>query len=203
MSGGITGLGWPLSDLAGQERQPGAAAYASGENLTSGARWECREATHRGRLEWSSACSIMLTRRAPKGYYAVAQATAVLVCRGPSSGGVVMDVVNVNNVLDRLFSGHRSPEHAAAWEVAKSRFALGSKVQGIVVAQFQFGVFLDINAGFPALLLVTRMSEPPYTTMEQYPAIGSAVEARVCVWAGPVRQIGLTRLKQEPMLGES
>ena len=116
-----------------------------------------------------------------------------------------MDVVNVDSVLDRLFTGYRSPERAAAWEVAKSRFALGSKVQGTVVAQFQFGVFVDINAGFPALILVTRLRDAGrqhYTRMEGYPAIGSAVEARVCVWAYSYRQIGLTQLEREPMLGE-
>ena len=116
-----------------------------------------------------------------------------------------MDVVNVDSVLDRLFTGYRSPERAAAWEVAKSRFALGSKVQGTVVAQFQFGVFVDINAGFPALILVTRLRDAdrhPYTRMERFPAIGSAVKARVCVWACPKRHIGLTQLEREPMLGE-
>jgi ribosomal protein S1 len=114
-----------------------------------------------------------------------------------------MNVVNVDSVLDRLFSGYRSPEGAAAWEVAKSRFALGSRVEGIVVAHFHFGVFVDINAGFPALILVTRMRDldrQPY--MECYPVIGSAVKARVCVWACSHRQIGLTQLEREPMLGE-
>jgi len=115
-----------------------------------------------------------------------------------------MDVVNVDSVLDRLFTGYRSPERAAAWEVAKSRFALGSKVEGIVVAQFPFGVFVDINAGFPALILVTRLRDAgrPYTSMERYPAIGSTVEARVCVWLCPRRQISLTQLERESMLGE-
>jgi ribosomal protein S1 len=117
-----------------------------------------------------------------------------------------MDVlVNVDSVLDRLFTGYRSPEHAAAWEVAKGRFAPGLEVEGIVVAQFQFGVFVDINAGFPALILVTRLRDAdrqPYTRTERFPAIGSAVKARVCVWACPQRQIGLTQLEREPMLGE-
>jgi ribosomal protein S1 len=116
-----------------------------------------------------------------------------------------MDVVNVQNVLDRLFTGYRSPERAAAWQVAKSRLAPGSKVEGIVVAQFHFGVFVDINADFPALILVTRLRDTgrqPYTSMERYPAIGSAVKARVCVWVCSHRQIGLTQLEREPMLGE-
>jgi ribosomal protein S1 len=116
-----------------------------------------------------------------------------------------MDAVNVDSVLERLFNGYRSPERAAAWEVAKSRFAPGSKVEGIVVAQFQFGVFVDINAGFPALILVTRLrgvDRQPCTNTERYPAIGSVVEARVCVWVCPQRQIGLTQLEREPMLGE-
>lgn len=113
-----------------------------------------------------------------------------------------MDVVNVNDVLAGLFPGYLSPERAAAWEAAKNRFALGSKVQGNVVAKFHFGVFVDINAGFPSLLLVVRMrgaDQHPYMSMERYPAIGSAVEARVCGWTGGShRQIGLTQLERDP-----
>jgi ribosomal protein S1 len=118
-----------------------------------------------------------------------------------------MDVVNVHSVLDRLFAGCRSPERAAAWEVAKGRFVLGSDVEGVVVARFPFGVFVDIDAGFPALILVTRLrrrgDRRPYNSLERFPAIGSAVKARVCVWACSHRQIGLTQLEQEPMLGET
>ncbi len=92
-----------------------------------------------------------------------------------------MDVINVLEVLDSFFPGHRSPERAAEWEALKNRIVLGSKVQGVVVAQFHFGVFVHINAGFPALLLVPRMKSvggQPYKSMELYPAIGSTVEAR-------------------------
>jgi ribosomal protein S1 len=92
-----------------------------------------------------------------------------------------MDVVNVDSVLDRLFTGYRSPERGAAWDVAKGRFAPGSEVEGIVVALFQFGVFVDINVGFPALILVTRLRDAdrqPYTSMERFPAIGSAVRLK-------------------------
>jgi hypothetical protein len=117
-----------------------------------------------------------------------------------------MDVVNVHSVLDSLFAGYRSPERAAAWEAAKGRFALGSEVEGVVVAQFPFGVFVDIDAGFPALILVTRLRRrvdgEPYNSPERFPAIGSAVKAWVCVWACSHRQIGLTQLEQQPMLGE-
>ena len=116
-----------------------------------------------------------------------------------------MDVINVLEVLDHFFPSHRSPERAAEWEAVKSRIALGSRVRGIVVAQFHFGVFVDIDAGFPALLLVPRMNPvdgQPRRSMELYPAIGSTVEARVCVWASPSRGIGLTQLEREEMLGE-
>jgi ribosomal protein S1 len=116
-----------------------------------------------------------------------------------------MNVVNVDSVLDHLFTGYRSQERAAAWEAAKGRLALGSEVEGIVVAQFQFGVIVDINAGFPALLLVTRLRDvgrQAYTSMERHPAIGSIIKARVCAWVCPQRQIGLTQLEHEPMLEE-
>lgn len=104
-----------------------------------------------------------------------------------------MDVVNVHDVLDKLFPGYNSPGRAAEWEVAKSRFPIGLKVSGNVVAQFHFGVFVDIDAGFPALILVTELrhtDKRPYTSVDALPAIGSTVEARVRIWAD--RQIGLT-----------
>jgi ribosomal protein S1 len=117
-----------------------------------------------------------------------------------------MVVVNVLDVLDRLFPGYCSSERAAAWEVAKSRCAPGSEVEGIVVARFPFGVFVDIDVGFPALILVTRLrrrvDRQPYNSPERFPAIGSAVKARVCVWICSDRQISLTQLERDPMLGE-
>jgi ribosomal protein S1 len=113
--------------------------------------------------------------------------------------------MSVADQLDDLFPGHRSRERAAAWEAAKGRCPPGSPVRGVVVARHPFGVFVDIDAGFPALILVVRLNgadERPYTDIERYPQVGSVVAARVCAWVDTQRQIGLTQLEREPMLGE-
>jgi ribosomal protein S1 len=112
----------------------------------------------------------------------------------------------VHEDLDRLFPGHRSPERAGAWEAAKARLQLGATVRGVVVARYPFGVFVDIDTGFPALILVVKLKDAdqhPYTDIEQYPAVGSVAEGRIYVFGDVLRQIGLTQLEREPMLGEA
>ncbi|HET6384890.1 MAG TPA: hypothetical protein VFJ58_15965 [Armatimonadota bacterium] len=114
--------------------------------------------------------------------------------------------MSIQDELDRLFPGHLSQASAGAWEGAKARLPLGSTVRGVVVARYPFGVFVDIDTGFPALILVVRLAgadRQPYTDVDRFPAIGSIVEARICAWAGDRRQIGLTQLEREPMLAES
>lgn len=114
--------------------------------------------------------------------------------------------MSVDDDLDRLFLGHRSPERAAEWEAAKGRLPPGSAVRGVVVARYPFGVFVDVGVGFPGLILVVRLRGAdvrPYTRVEAYPEVGATVEARVCVWADGHRQVGLTQLDREPLLGET
>jgi hypothetical protein len=103
--------------------------------------------------------------------------------------------MSVLDDLDRLFPGYRSGERAAAWEAAGARYPIGSSVQGIVVARYPFGVFVDIDAGFPALLEIVRMAG---LTLERYRAddwcpVGSAVEA--FVGGHGERQIGLWQVQ--------
>ena len=76
----------------------------------------------------------------------------------------------------------------------------------MVVARYPFGVFVDIDAGFPALILVVRFRNADsrrYTSMDDYPPVGSVVDGRICVYADGMRQIGMTQLDREAMLGES
>src|SRR6516164_3358726 len=60
--------------------------------------------------------------------------------------------MNVIDDLERCFPGYRSPDRASAWKAGKSRVPDGSRVTGVVVAKYPFGVFVDIGLGFPALL---------------------------------------------------
>ena len=90
-----------------------------------------------------------------------------------------------------------------AWQDTKSSLQVGSLVSGKVVARRQFGVFVDIGHGFPALILVVKLKDAdktPYTLMDMYPAMGDTVEARVYAFVDHNRQIGLSQLDDEPML---
>ena len=69
----------------------------------------------------------------------------------------------------------------ARWPEARARLAVGRDVRGEVIARAPFGVWVDIDAGHPALLLVPEMtgaSERPIR-FEDYPPIGAELDARI------------------------
>jgi predicted RNA-binding protein with RPS1 domain len=70
----------------------------------------------------------------------------------------------------------------------------GQTVRGQVIARAPFGVWIDIDVGHPALLLVPEMrgARERRITFEQYPLIGTIVEARV-ICLGDRGQISLTQ----------
>ncbi len=104
---------------------------------------------------------------------------------------------SVNDELERIFPAYRSHERETAREAAKLHWPTGSVVRGIVLAHFPFGVLVDIDVKFPAIILITRLKnadEHPYTSTDKFPAIGSIIEAKVCAWVEDARQIALTQL---------
>ena len=83
------------------------------------------------------------------------------------------------------------------WPAVKAGLAVGQAVRGEVIARAPFGVWVDIAAGHPALLLVPEMAgarERPIR-FEEYPALGAVVAARV-VALGDRAEIGLTQHPQ-------
>ena len=54
--------------------------------------------------------------------------------------------------MDNRFLEHESPEAAKAWDALKMRLPIDSVVEGTVFARAHYGVWIDIGAGFPALL---------------------------------------------------
>jgi ribosomal protein S1 len=111
--------------------------------------------------------------------------------------------VIVDNLI-WLFPGFRSVERQADWESLKLRVSLGSRVSGAVVARYPFGVFVDIGAGFPALLLIVRFKEVKHrgdSLIESFPSLGSTIEARILGWADGARGIVLTQLENEQSWG--
>ena len=67
------------------------------------------------------------------------------------------------------------------WPTNRARLAIGQVAHGEVIARAPFGVWVDIEAGHPALLLVTEMAgaHARRIAFEEYPPLGSTVEARV------------------------
>jgi predicted RNA-binding protein with RPS1 domain len=85
----------------------------------------------------------------------------------------------------------------ARWHEVRERLRIGQHVRGSVIARAPFGVWLDINAGHPALLLVPEMrgAKERRITFDDYPTIGEVVEARI-VALGERGEIGLTQHAQ-------
>jgi len=116
--------------------------------------------------------------------------------------GVVFSIV-----ASRVY--HRSPERCGPRGIAKSRFALGSKVQGNWGPSPSFSLgYLRLNAGFlPALILVTRRRDAgrqPYTSMEWVsPQSAWPLKHTGCAF-GLIshRQIVLTQLERGTHAGE-
>ena len=108
--------------------------------------------------------------------------------------------MDINDNLDRHFPGHRSDSHAPLWEEAKQRFSVGSSVTGVVVFRAPFGAFVDIGAGFPALL---ELPEIAGLTPEMYQAndwcpVGGELTARVMVFRDRNRQICVSQVRLMP-----
>jgi ribosomal protein S1 len=85
----------------------------------------------------------------------------------------------------------------ARWPDVRARLAVGQAVRGEVIARAPFGVWVDIGAGHPALLLVPEMAgarERPIR-FEEYPASGAVVEARI-VSLGDRAEISLSQHPQ-------
>lgn len=82
----------------------------------------------------------------------------------------------------------------ARWPELRARLVLGQPVCGEVIARAQFGVWVDIGVGHPALLLVPEMAgaDARPIRFEEYPAIGAVVEASV-ISLGDRAEISLTQ----------
>ncbi len=82
----------------------------------------------------------------------------------------------------------------ARWPAVKAGLAVGQPVRGEVIARAPFGVWVDIGAGHPALLLVPEMAGAGVRPIrfEEYAPLGAVVEARV-ISLGDRAEISLTQ----------
>jgi ribosomal protein S1 len=108
--------------------------------------------------------------------------------------------MNVAEDLVGLFGDYLSPEKEGTWQDARARLRAGESVSGEVIASYAFGVFVDIGAGFPALLEVLQFEHAGRRRFapEDYPAVGDAVTARVVAFSDRNRQIALTQRYPHP-----
>ncbi len=107
---------------------------------------------------------------------------------------------SVVEVLESLFPGYKSAEMEGAWSSLKLRVRPGESLSGTVVHVEEFGVFVDVGTGFPALLEVINFEQAGKRRMrspEDYPAKGATVEGRVVGFSEPTHQIALSQRQQD------
>lgn len=103
------------------------------------------------------------------------------------------------------FGDPLSAARAGEWAAVPTLIGVGESVRGRVIARRPFGVFVDIGAGFPALLEVIQFEEARERrySLEDYPAVGDTITARVVAFNDRNRQIALTQLNPHPYLDPS
>jgi hypothetical protein len=92
----------------------------------------------------------------------------------------------------------RDPEtNQREWTALKKRLIVGQTVTGVVVAKAPFGAWLDIEVGFPALLLIPDVAglTPESYRADDWCPIGSTVGAEVVMFADHNRQIRVSQGK--------
>jgi hypothetical protein len=104
-------------------------------------------------------------------------------------------IVKWSEELRRCFGHLDGPEHLADWERVKRSLPIGSRVSGRLVLKAPFGVWMDVGAGFPAILLITRFARA-YTYdmyMQHGPEEDDVLDATVYLFNDVDRQLVLTQ----------
>ena len=78
--------------------------------------------------------------------------------------------------LSKHFGAYWANERNDDWQNLVSRVNIGDSLQGKVVYQCYYGVFLDVGIGFPACLTKLNSSRP---TCDPNPDLGAMLEVRV------------------------
>jgi ribosomal protein S1 len=108
--------------------------------------------------------------------------------------------VSADGDFEKVFGDYLSPEKGSEWAACMSKLGAGDTVSGRVIARRPFGVFVDIGAGFPALLEVIQFHDARQRRyeLEDYPAVGDSITARVVAFNDQNRQVGLIQLNPHP-----
>ncbi|HEV7282448.1 MAG TPA: hypothetical protein VGN57_19755 [Pirellulaceae bacterium] len=100
-----------------------------------------------------------------------------------------MELRSRRRALRPHFGEFWKADRQAEWDRAVENLRLGRALTGRVVAQFYYGVALDVGIGFPALLTKMEFAEP----FSENPPLGSEVTARIDQMKAADREIHLTQ----------
>jgi ribosomal protein S1 len=83
------------------------------------------------------------------------------------------------------------PEHDLLWAHLSEVLPVGRVVAGRVVGHRPFGIFVDINLPFPGLVQITDFKDESAMNPNEYPGVGTLVEATVLGFKDTGRQVWL------------
>lgn len=72
------------------------------------------------------------------------------------------------------------PSGSLEWQQIKAQFPVGARVCGTVTHHAPFGIFVDLG-GATGVVLIVEFLDEGRMTVDQYPALGSSIEA-VVIW---------------------
>lgn len=77
------------------------------------------------------------------------------------------------------------------WETVRENFSVGQTVSGVVVAKAAFGAWLDIGAGFPALLLIPDVAglTPERYRADDWCPVGGIQETQIVLFNDPEHRV--------------
>ena len=79
-----------------------------------------------------------------------------------------------------------------SWESVKQRLSIGSRVRCVVTQQRNFGVFVRIEGiQFEGLIHITDFKDAGPMSAEEFPALGSELEAVVMIFNDEARKLRL------------
>lgn len=102
-----------------------------------------------------------------------------------------MEVRARRRALRGHFGAYWLPDRQADWDRAVVALSNSGTLAGVVVAQFYYGVALDVGNGFPALLTKRCFTEP----FSENPPLGAEIAARIDEIKAADREIHLTQLE--------
>ena len=107
---------------------------------------------------------------------------------------VLRYLLNWQEELIKEFPSWGTQEGIERFNLSKHSLVEGDVVIGKVICRAPFGVWVDINVGYPSLLLLTYFSQADVKLkgFVSYPEVGNSIQATIRV-LGANGEIGLTQ----------